>query len=124
MVVEVKSERRAPPDSEIKRLVKRYPFRSNQEWASEWGVSRERVRQLRARLGLQTASDALTERRALTQAKRAKDRERLERKIKPTPCPVCGGPVPGTRQTTCSPGCAKAYSGNSKYRYKPKGQNA
>lgn len=111
-----------PSLEEIRRLMRRHPEVPNAEWARRWGISRERVRQLRLKLKLPASADlrqrAREKRRSEILVERELRRQIMAAQTKPDPCPVCGGRVSGLRQVTCSPGCAERYAGNSKYRWR------
>jgi len=101
--------RKAPPVNTLPGLFKKHPIRSNQEWAPEWGISRERVRQLRVELGLppfsKIARQIRAEQRQLRAAEETARRSRLSVRV----CPVDGSLVPVSRDLTCSSECAEVY---------------
>ena len=110
------SSQGAPPVKEQRAAFRQHPQRSNQEWATEWGISRERVRQLRKQLGLapssQIARQVRAEHKARQQAEKAIERARLSDRI----CPVDAAPVPVSRDLTCSAKCAATYRATFRYR--------
>ena len=109
--------RKTPPVSVMRRDLNRNSRRPNSYFAKKWGVSRERVRQLRCRLGFPPSSVIQTAVRAEAQAKKAAERAKMEATLSDRLCPVDGKPVPMLRRTTCSSECAELYRGNSRYRY-------
>lgn len=63
------------------------------------GISRERVRQIIARLDPDAVASA-----------RAARRKTEEKPIRPAgSCAVCGKPLPGNRRKTCSPDCSEFW---------------
>ncbi len=109
--------RKTPSVSVMRRDLGRNSRRPNSYFAKKWGVSRERVRQLRAQLGFPASSVIQTAVQTEMKATRAADRAKLEATLSDRFCPVCDSPVPVLRRTTCSTGCATLYRGNSRYRY-------
>jgi hypothetical protein len=102
----------------MRRAFSRFPAKANTEWAKEWGISRERVRQIRQNMGFPPVSRSQQEERdRLREEQEAERQARLER-LTDRECPVCGSPVPEVRITTCSSPCASKWRGNSKYRFR------
>ncbi len=95
-----------------------HPKRNNQDWANRWGITKERVRQLRKSLGLAPSSQILRQIRAEDKAKadaaKAVEAARLSDRI----CPVDGAPVPVRRDLTCSSDCAQRYRSTFIHRVK------
>lgn len=110
------SSQGAPPVNQQKAWFRQYPTRTNQDWATEWGISRERVRQLRKALGLAPSSQIRrllrAEAKARADAQKAIDKARLSDRI----CPVDSAPVPVSRKLTCSSKCAGVYRSTFTYR--------
>ena len=110
------SSRGAPPVKEQRLAFRAEPTKSNQDWATEWGISRERVRQLRKQLGLAPSSQIQrqirAEEKARVDAAKAIDKARLSDRI----CPVDAAPVPVSRDLTCSSKCAGVYRSTFRYR--------
>jgi len=115
-------ETKRPPLKKIRYQLLRHPEITNAEWGRRWGISRERVRQLRVKLELPTSqsiqADLAVERQRQKEHEKRVREEVLGRQIRPDPCPVCGGKVTMLRKVTCSSGCARRYQANSKYRYR------
>ena len=110
--------RKTPPVSVMRRDLNRNTRRPNSYFAKKWGVSRERVRQLRSRLGFPASSVIQAAVRDEAKATKAAERAKMEATLSDRICPVDGKPVPMLRRTTCSTECATLYRGNSRYRYK------
>ncbi len=110
------SSRGAPPVKEQRAAFRSEPSKTNQGWATEWGISRERVRQLRKALGLAPSSQIQrqirAEKKARDDAAKAIDKARLSDRI----CPVDAAPVPVSRDLTCSSKCAGVYRSTFLYR--------
>lgn len=66
--------RKTPTSGRARKLFIRHPFRSNQDWAVYWGVSRERVRQMRAEAHVPT-------RQAIAEAARTYIRSYVEAEL-------------------------------------------
>ena len=89
----------------------------NIELARKYGVSRERIRQIRHRLGYAPMREIEAQRRKEQQT------NRVEQDRQPAPglsCRVCGQPISvgraRTTTVTCNPTCARAYRRNRSLR--------
>ncbi len=116
--------RKTPANSAMRRAIRRNPRATNVEWAEKWGVSRERVRQIRIRLGLPASSIVQKELRKSRVKQKEAERMRREAVLSDRLCPVDGLPVPEIRLTTCSSVCAREYRSNSKYRWRQRAQQS
>ena len=101
--------RKTPSVNIIRQQFRKHPVRSNQQWADEWGISRERVRQLRSELGLPPFSQIARQIRAEQRATRAAEESLRKSRLSDRVCPVDGALVPVSRDLTCSSGCAEVY---------------
>lgn len=107
-----------PARSAMRRAFLRDPSRPNTEWAREWGISRERVRQIREKLGLEPVSTYQAREREQIREQQEQERQKLEAAFSDRECPICGNKVPALRKRTCSSPCAQKWRGNSKYRFR------
>lgn len=107
-----------PPVKRLRVLFRQHPSRSNQDWADEWGVTRERVRQIRSELGLPPFSQIRRQISAENRERRRADEAMRRARLSDRLCPVCQGLVPVLRRLTCSPKCAHLYRTVWKYRAK------
>ncbi len=97
---------------------RQHPTRTNQEWADDWGVSREYVRRLRKALGFAPTSQILRQVRAEQRARAEAVKAIAAAQLSDRVCPVDGAPVPVSRKLTCSSECAGVYRSTFTYRVK------